>query len=691
MDSYLAEQWPADGLAFDPWAYSRAAQQGILLAVFKDLNVLAVLELSASSMLDFFLDIEALYNDLPYHSFNHAVDVVVKLYYVLHDLHAAAYLASYDIAALLISALCHDCGHPGMNNLFQKNANTELGQKYPDAILERYSVDLTVECIQRHGLFRNVESLRDPIYSDSTATQVDVASRMLFSVRAAIMATDMTRHFGLVEDCRALVAALLKKARVLGERSPSPRPANPPETAPSRPPRPYVRVRAPSEPASPMKQLLSYSIQEASRSTAAAAAEAATETATPAGTGAQGGIRRLHLRRSASMSDGLLDSTQRQTLINILLHTVDVFNPVLPWPMCKKWSDLMNAESFHQGDREKELGLPVSPNMDRVSTDQRQVSLDFGNIIIRPFFSEVVSLFPVDDALLPSLESNLQRWSRLSTDATHEICPPAGANSHMYSWPVEPMDAQLSLSTSSSYSEGRRLSIAPGTVDIPPSRLEAIRRHSHEGLEALHRCMVGHMFSRRLVQIQERRKVSYLHGNNQQQKQQQKQQQQQPQAPDRRPRLQSLGSGPTVRGPMRGVGASMLSPVSETASTDALPTATFPPNLAEPSNNGDVAISVHGLPPMDRGPASASWEASGPAHGFTGHLYGSTAAVAQQEAPMPSTHLRSYCVDSPVCSPRLNRSVSLDPTLLFRLPTAYPSLAGDNSPAASPSEHPRDG
>ncbi|KAJ2617270.1 hypothetical protein H4S08_000371, partial [Coemansia sp. RSA 1365] len=208
------------------------------------------------------------------------------------------------------------------------------------------------------------------------------------------------------------------------------------------------------------------------------------------------------------MSDALLDSTQRQSLINVLLHAVDVFNPVLPWLICKKWSDLMNCESFGQGDLEKKLLLPVSPNMDRDTTDQRQVSLDFGNIIIRPFFSVLVSLFPVDDVLLPALELNMQKWSRLSSDTTHEISPPVGANNRMYSWPVEPVSMSLSLSSTSSASASRRLSIAAGTVDIPPARLETIRRHSHEGFKALHRCMVGHMFSKHLEKIQERRKAS---------------------------------------------------------------------------------------------------------------------------------------------------------------------------------------
>ncbi|KAJ1724650.1 hypothetical protein LPJ61_005715, partial [Coemansia biformis] len=470
-------------------------------------------------------------------------------------------------------------------------------------------------------------------------------------------------------------------------------------------------------PTAPMKQLLSYSIQEASRTAARLSpvprkhspalsasarpqhAEAGTRSigsaspasATSTPTGAQSRIKRLHIRRSASMSDGLLDSTQRQTLINILLHAVDVFNPVLPWPMCKKWSDLMNAESFLQGDREKQLSLPVSPNMDRNSTDQRQVSLDFGNIIIRPFFAELVSLFPVDDTLLPALEANMQKWSRLSTDTTHEISSPAGANNHVYSWPVEPMDVPSSLSSSSSRSEGRRLSIAAGTVDIPPSRLEAIRRHSHEGFEALHRGMVGHMFSKHLVQIQERRKASYILGSEQQQQQQQLQAAGHHWSPP-------SGGGLTTRPLVRNLTASILSPVTEAPGGDDAPgvAPSSAGSNSEPIHQNrlpaararpDMYVAVRGLPPLDRGPASASWETSGAGRSHSSQLRGS---FAQPGAPMPSAHLSSYCIESPVCSPRQHRSTSLDPTLLARLPTAYPSLAGDGSHQPTSPKHPSD-
>ncbi|KAJ2072366.1 hypothetical protein GGI16_009014, partial [Coemansia sp. S142-1] len=325
---------------------------------------------------------------------------------------------------------------PGLNNLFQRNASTELAQRYPDAILERYSMDLTTEYINKHDLLRNIKNLRDPMYSDGTTAEVDVASRMMYSIRTAILSTDMSRHFSLVEECKVLVSLLSKKARRISEHeayqkecqaeaSATPAEAssgNGKETAAQLSPgatnspsrlslaKSVLRGRSPSEPATPLKSLFSYSLQSAkvsplrsesrkesstdssTTSSPKPATTASTSTNTSATNGAKNGKpRRMQVRRSVSMYDALLDSTQRQRLIGILLHAVDVFNPVLPWPMCKKWSDLMNIESFNQGETEKKLSLPVSPNMDRTTTDQRQVSLDFGNIIIRPFFSELVS------------------------------------------------------------------------------------------------------------------------------------------------------------------------------------------------------------------------------------------------------------------------------------------------------------
>ncbi|KAJ1666999.1 hypothetical protein EV178_001719 [Coemansia sp. RSA 1646] len=769
MNSYFEEDWGSVGLNFNPWDYSHSEKHGILLAIFKNLNILTVLELSPSDMLEFCLDIETLYTEVPYHSFNHAIDVVVKLYYVLNNLQASAYLASYDIACLIIGGICHDAGHPGLNNLFQNNANTELSQRYPDAILERYSMDLAEEYINKHRLFRNVENLRDPMYGDSTVTETDIASRMIFSIRAAILNTDMSRHFEVVEECKVLVSELSKKARCMSKHEVYQRECGGDVSTSAEPNMPNTqsklaagssstrsaqgngkavskssilsRARSPSAPAIPKKRLSSHLMRPPCNSTelllsvndapvvrlpekSNASTENTSEIGTPSTDDSDSGRnsnsksqtvkRRLQVRRSISMSDALLDSSQRQSLIGIILHAVDIFNPVLPWPMCKKWSDLMNAESFRQGELEKALSLPVSPNMDRGTADQRQVSLDFGSIIVRPFFSELVSLFPVEDVLLPALEANLQKWSRLSTDTSHEISPPAGANSNMYSWPASRLGlSESNPSTSSSFSEGRRLSIAAGTVDIPPSRLEMIRRHSHEGFEALHRRMVGRLFSKHLEKIQERRKVSYT-GSNLRLPLIERQYQ--------RPAYIRTTFAPVAGGwdssanvhagrirSNRNFGTDMLSPVTEASIIEdsSAPTSsagsgteggcfggvTREPQVDSPitgtisavardaahcGQNADLPMSItvdrHGNP-VFQGPASASLEVGRPSRPtFHGP---SQSTVTQTDAE----DLCNYRIDVlyDPASGRQYRSASLDPTILSNMPSTYPSLSGGKS------------
>ncbi|KAJ2228881.1 hypothetical protein IWW45_006430 [Coemansia sp. RSA 485] len=738
MNSFIDQKWSSIGISFDPWAYSRAEKQGILLSIFKTSNVLTVLELSPSDMLEFCLDIESLYKNVPYHSFNHALDVVVKLYYVLYDLQAAAYLASYDIASLLIAGLCHDAGHPGLNNLFQKNANTDLAKKYPDAILERYSMDLADEYILKHNLLRNVENLRDPMYSDSTTTEIDVASRMINSIRTAILHTDMTRHFDIVEQCKVLVSMLSKKARRISEHEAyqrdcgiDPLSHHPEQFSAALGTRSSVdkshspvhlrvakqisRARSPSEPPAPKKSLFAYSLLNpvstisqprgkpddadspgVSHSYLCVPNGAADEPAKAATANVKSGSkgRRLQVRRSVSMRDALLDSSQRQGLINILLHAVDVFNPILPWNMCKKWSDLMNVESFHQGDMEKRFKLPVSPNMDRECTDQRQVSLDFGNIIIRPFFSELVSIFPVEDVLLPSLETNMQKWSRLSSDASFEISVPEGANNNIYSWPIEPVQTPVSRASSGPLFEGRRLSIAAGTVDIPSSRLEMIRRHSHEGFEALHRRLVGRLFSKHLEKIQERRKISYTAAHNPQglfermrspigQGNNNESEDQAGNSSNNAPTL-----SPSILQQWKGFDASMLSPVTEASCLEdnSLPSsaagAEFGPDslhaqdMLEEPQTGDSTIQHY--PPL------ISFSTA-----HSKNLY----AIAEPDASVCNypgcvnnanstnhfmhvdSYLNNYQVDQLRDSFRLYRSSSLDPSILSHMPTSYPSLA----------------
>ena len=81
---------------------------------------------------------------------------------------APSLLKYNDVFGLLVGAICHDIGHPGKNNTFQVNAQTDYALTYNDiSVLESYHAAQT---------FRIVAS----------NTNADIFSRMSASQRKSI-------------------------------------------------------------------------------------------------------------------------------------------------------------------------------------------------------------------------------------------------------------------------------------------------------------------------------------------------------------------------------------------------------------------------------------------------------------------------------------------------------------------------
>jgi len=111
-----------------------------------------------------------------------------------------------------------------------------------------------------------------------------------------------------------------------------------------------------------------------------------------------------------------LTQADRNTLMKVLLHSADISNPAKPWKVSKRWSDNVVAEFFAQGDREKREGLTVSPNMDRDTTDQSQLSLNFIDFIVAPFFFALTAMFPKMKHCCDFLVENRHRWDLFHQD-----------------------------------------------------------------------------------------------------------------------------------------------------------------------------------------------------------------------------------------------------------------------------------
>jgi 3',5'-cyclic-nucleotide phosphodiesterase len=133
--------------------------------------------------------------EVHYHNWRHAVDVTQSIYSFLvffglcpsessderctpEQIGIESILTPLDGLILLVSAIGHDVGHPGVNNAFLVACNHPLAQMYNDkSVLENYHCAAYSQLLRRHW--------------PKLATISGFRSTMI----STILATDMQRHF----------------------------------------------------------------------------------------------------------------------------------------------------------------------------------------------------------------------------------------------------------------------------------------------------------------------------------------------------------------------------------------------------------------------------------------------------------------------------------------------------------------
>ncbi|SAL97330.1 hypothetical protein [Absidia glauca] len=396
------------GIDFNVLDLGRADIYGHLLGVFTRLGCIDTLNITHSDLLDFFIDVDSAYLNAPYHSFYHAVDIVLMIYYMLTDLDAKSYIPASDITALLIAALCHDIGHPGYNNVYQVNLATDLAKKYDNAsVLEALSSEMTRTLI-----------LNKHVNIVNTLVSEEARETWMGKIEAMIMHTDMIHHYSLQEQAGLLEEVLCKsRCHESCHSSSSSTFGNGDDLDyfsrfESHPPPPYTTFTTSAltdyQGANSCNGGFTFSPQCYYPATP----DDCTSTTTLAAT--------HHITASTASTNfhhgndkPQLDDQQCQQLSSILLHAADISNTVRPWSISKQWSDLIVQEFFRQGDIEKQHGLPVSPGMDRELSTQPDISLTFGDLVVRPYFEALATLLPGAHLFLDALDNNRSEWVRI--------------------------------------------------------------------------------------------------------------------------------------------------------------------------------------------------------------------------------------------------------------------------------------
>jgi 3',5'-cyclic-nucleotide phosphodiesterase len=176
-----------------------------------------------------------------YHNFRHAVDVLQSTFHFLTRIHVlpdypgtgtiseprsdvAVILTPFDALTLLVTAIGHDVGHPGVNNGFLVRLNAPLAQLYNDkSVLEAFHCAAFSQILRRHwpAVFED-KQLRALMISSILATDMGVHSQ--FMEEMAKMRLDYCARRGggkgyqpeHPESARALLCALLIKCADIG-------------------------------------------------------------------------------------------------------------------------------------------------------------------------------------------------------------------------------------------------------------------------------------------------------------------------------------------------------------------------------------------------------------------------------------------------------------------------------------------
>lgn len=98
-------------------------------------------------------------------------------------------------------------------------------------------------------------------------------------------------------------------------------------------------------------------------------------------------------------------------VMSFLMHMADISNLGKRRAISTQWTDRVLLEFFRQGDKEKELGLPISPLCNRDTTSRPDSQIGFINYIIRPSFEILKDHLPLlGTVVLPLVEGNFHFW-----------------------------------------------------------------------------------------------------------------------------------------------------------------------------------------------------------------------------------------------------------------------------------------
>ncbi|XP_034466739.1 high affinity cGMP-specific 3',5'-cyclic phosphodiesterase 9A-like [Hippoglossus hippoglossus] len=181
---------------FDNWQWEEAEMLVLLQVMFTNLDFLTAFHIELEVLQNFLFEVYCHYNNIPFHNFQHCFCVTQMMYGLIWLTDLRNKLGRTDLFIMLTSALCHDLDHPGYNNVYQINAQTDLALRYNDiSPLENH------HCAVAFGILAKPEC--NILKNLSSEQYKHIRGGMI----KCILATDMAQHNEILNRFRSIQSA----------------------------------------------------------------------------------------------------------------------------------------------------------------------------------------------------------------------------------------------------------------------------------------------------------------------------------------------------------------------------------------------------------------------------------------------------------------------------------------------------
>jgi len=103
----------------------------------------------------------------------------------------------------------------------------------------------------------------------------------------------------------------------------------------------------------------------------------------------------LNLTKSRIESDDFnAEGVDKQLMLNELIHSADISNPMKPMDIFKQWIKRVFIEFYDQGDKERRQGLKISYLCDRYTVNIIDSQIGFIDNIVLPLYNSLADAFP---------------------------------------------------------------------------------------------------------------------------------------------------------------------------------------------------------------------------------------------------------------------------------------------------------